>query len=328
MMSTIRILSRGRLPLVAAIAVLLSACTVKEQDLPGLAGPSELGLGMSATAAPELLPRDGSSMSTITLRTFDSNGKPLPNQRLWVTADAGTLSADEVLTNANGVATLTFIAPGLNENVGVVSIFASPIQGTHLQNVNSRIVQIGLRGPFIPDESFTFAPDEDIVPFQGVNFDALTPEQGKVRCGTACSYHWDFGDNTTNQPNSGQGVQHQFPAAGLYTVTLTVTTVSGTFGQSSKLVPVGLPAPPESIFTVNPSGPRVGVNVVFDGSNSTVGQGAQIVSYRWTGIGGGVQTTPVVTTTFATAGSVTVTLTVTDNLGRSNSSTQSVTIIP
>ena len=328
MMSTNRLLSRGRLPLVAVIAVVLSGCTVQEQNIPGLAGPSELGLGMSLTAAPEFLPRDGSSMSTITARTFDSNGKPLANQRLTLQADFGILSTTEVLTNGDGVATFLYIAPGMNENVSVASILAAPVQGTHYQNANPRVVQIRLMGPFIPDESFTFSPDEDIVPYQGVNFDALTPEEGKVRCGLACTYSWDFGDNTSRSGQGLQGVQHEFTVAGLYMVTLTVTSPSGTFSKASKLVPVGLPVPPEAIFTVNPSGPAVNDTVVFDGSNSRVGRGAQIDSYRWTGLPGGVQTGSVVSAVFTSAGEVTVTLTVTDNLGRSNSSTQTVTIVP
>ena len=68
----------------AAIAVLSSGCTVQEQEMPGLAGPSELGLGMSLTAAPEFLPRDGSSISRLRPEhRFDSNAAPKPNQRLY-----------------------------------------------------------------------------------------------------------------------------------------------------------------------------------------------------------------------------------------------------
>jgi hypothetical protein len=52
-MRTNRSFSRGRLSLLAAVAILFTGCTVQEQKMPDLAGPSELGLGMSLTAAPE-----------------------------------------------------------------------------------------------------------------------------------------------------------------------------------------------------------------------------------------------------------------------------------
>jgi PKD repeat protein len=315
-MSTNRLLSLGRLPLAAVIAVVLSGCAVQEQKVPGLAGPSELGLGMSLTAAPEILPRDGSSMSTITARTYDSNGKPLANQRISLVADFGVLSTSEILTNGDGVASFVYIAPGLNENVSVASILATPIQGTHFQNTNPRVVQIRLMGPFIPDESFTFAPNEDLVPYQFIDFDALTPEEGKVRCGSACTYSWDFGDGSTA---TGQGARHQFTSSGLFKVTLTVTTVSGTFGQSIKYVPIGLPAPPVADFSPSPASPTAPATVFFDASTSTVGVGADLVQFVW-GFGDGSPTTvtsvPGVSHAYPAAGDYSVTLYVVDSLGR------------
>jgi chitodextrinase len=315
MMSTNRLFSDRRLSVIALTVLLVSGCTVGEQKLPELAGPSELGLGMSLTARPEILPRDGSSVSVITARTFDSNGKALPNQRLIVQADAGVLSAAEVVTDGNGVATFTFLAPGLNENVAVASIFATPVQNTHLQNDNSRIVQIGLIGPFVPDESFTFLPEEDIVPFQAVDFDALTPEEGKVRCGSACTYSWDFGDGGTG---TGQGIRHAFSGPGLFKVTLTVATFSGTFGTSIKYVPVGLPAPPVADFRPNPASPTAPANVFFDASASTVGPGATLDQYIWNFGDGTTATTTVAAAShnYGTAGQYSVSLIVVDSLGR------------
>jgi PKD repeat protein len=316
MMSTQRFLVRGRLPLLAAMAVLLSGCSVQEQRLPGLAGPSELGLGMAISATPEILPRDGSSISTITVKTFDSNGKPLANQRLIMEANAGVLSASEVVTNTSGVATLTFLAPGLNENVAVASIFATPVQNTHYQNANSRIVQIALMGPFVPDESFTFSPEEEIVPYSFVDFDALTPEEGKVRCGAACTYAWDFGDGNTA---SGQGARHQYTGPGLFKVTLTVTTASGTFGTAIKFVPVGMPDPPVADFSPNPASPTAPANVFFNASASTVGAGADIVQYVWNfgdGSPSATTTIPGVAHAYPVAGQYSVSMYIVDSLGR------------
>ena len=92
---SLRYLSHRLSLAVGLMAVLASGCTVQEQPTPDLAGPSELGLSLSVVAQPEILPRDGSSMSSIIITAFDSNGKPKPNQQLILTADAGTLNAVE-----------------------------------------------------------------------------------------------------------------------------------------------------------------------------------------------------------------------------------------
>ena len=181
MMITNRFFSRGRLPVIAAIAVLFSGCTVQEQEMPGLAGPSELGLGMSLTAAPEFLPRDGSSISRITAKTFDSNGAPKPNQRLYIATNAGTLPASEVVTGADGSVTFDYIAPGLNVNVERVAISATPIQNTHLQNANPRFVEILVTGPDIPVASFNFSPSSPAQVRDGhTRRDHVGPEQQAV----------------------------------------------------------------------------------------------------------------------------------------------------
>ena len=86
------------------MAVLVAACTVQEQTAPALSGPSELGLALSVVAAPEILPRDGSSMSTITVTAFDSNGQPKPGQRLILSATPA-VEPTEVVTGADGRAT-------------------------------------------------------------------------------------------------------------------------------------------------------------------------------------------------------------------------------
>ena len=45
----------------AAVMVLLSACTMKKQDAPDLAGPSELGISLQMIANPDVLAQDGGS---------------------------------------------------------------------------------------------------------------------------------------------------------------------------------------------------------------------------------------------------------------------------
>jgi PKD repeat protein len=328
-----RLFSERRLSALALTAILLSGCTVGEQKLPDLAGPSELGLGMSLTARPEFLPRDGSSVSTITAKTFDSNGKALPNQRIMVRTDAGLLSASEVVTDGNGVATFTLTAPGLNENVSVASIYATPIQNSHVQNANSRIVQILVSGPAFATPSFTVKPTisaDDAVPpvSEPITFDASATAYLGGPCGGSCSYSWDFGDGSSVV--TGQAVQHAFNSANVFTVKLTVTAPGGTTASVTKTVTIAAPAPPVASFIVTPASPTVNVAAIFNGSGSTVGTGATISQYVWDFGDGGSSTTtiPVVSHTYTTLGAKAVTLTVTDSIGRTNTITRTLNVVP
>ncbi|MGD8587508.1 MAG: PKD domain-containing protein [Chromatiales bacterium] len=141
--------------------------------------------------------------------------------------------------------------------------------------------------------------------------------------GTIAQYDWDFGDG-----NTGTGVSptHSYAAAASYTVSLTVVDDEGA---------VSAPATTTANIDVNqaptadPNGPYsgvVGVNVMFDGTGSTDPDGT-IVSYDWdfgdggTGIGASPQHA------YAAAGTYTVALTVTDNLGDTGTGTTTAEIV-
>lgn len=331
-MMTNRLFSRGRFALIALLAVVWSGCTVQEQGLPALSGPSELGLGMSITAAPEFLPRDGSSMSTITVKTFDSNGKPLPGQRLMVEATAGTVSSSQVVTGADGSVQFTYIAPGLNENVSVVAIFATPIQNTHLENANSRIVEILVSGPDIPVASFNFSPAAP-AQFELVTLDASTSALSGRQCGSVCSYDWTFPDGSTA---TGRFVQKRFQNTGPQVVSLLVTSPSGTFSSVSRSIPVGPPVVPQAALSFSPTNPTPATTVNFNASASQAFNGATIVEYRWnfggaTANGGLVTAGPLNTAVFgasATSRSYVVTVTVVDSNGQTATASSNVTVAP
>jgi parallel beta-helix repeat protein len=72
--------------------------------------------------------------------------------------------------------------------------------------------------------------------------------------------------------------------------------------------------PPVASFTWTPSIPKVGETVTFDASTST-SNGVTIVSYEWDFGDGGHATGKIVTHTYTTMGTYTVTLNVTDSLG-------------
>lgn len=84
---------------------------------------------------------------------------------------------------------------------------------------------------------------------------------------------------------------------------------------------------PTASFTVNPPTPTVNQTVILDASESFDPDGS-IVSYEWDLDGDGTvdQTGTIVETTYATAENYSVTLTVTDDGGKTNSLTKTITV--
>ncbi|HET7399308.1 MAG TPA: PKD domain-containing protein [Intrasporangium sp.] len=76
--------------------------------------------------------------------------------------------------------------------------------------------------------------------------DAEGPVQG---------YSWDFGDGSA--PGTGVTVAHTFPAAGTYTVTLTVQDSAGASGVSSRPVTVTVPPPAPTALAADSFGRTV-----------------------------------------------------------------------
>jgi PKD repeat protein len=139
---------------------------------------------------------------------------------------------------------------------------------------------------------------------------------------TITSYAWDFGDGTT-----GSGVQttHAYTTSGSFTVILITTDDVGRKGTQTLTISVGA-AGLTADFTFSPSSPAVGQSVSFDASTSKASTGRTITSYAWNfddgTTGSGAQTSHAYNRT----GSFNVRLTVTDDLGQSQSVTKSVTV--
>jgi len=327
------------LPLLGAALLVSASCTMKNQDPPPLTGPSEFGTSITVTVTPDVLTLDGASQSRVMVTARDAKGAPVRNLSLraeiavgGVRADFGSLSARNIVTDSNGVATLVYTAPAAPSGPSVdpntlVDILITPI-GTDAANAASRLASIRLVAPGIvipPDglqAAFTFTPNAPS-DHQNVIFDASTstaPGNNPI-----ASYSWNFGDGATG---SGRTATHSFSIPGTYAVTLTIADAYNRTATTTQTVDVAGGATPTASFLFSPAAPKIGENVNFNASASRPATGRTIRTYEWD-FGDGEQKTtsgPITSHDFQKAGDFNVTLVVTDDAGRQAVASTTVTI--
>lgn len=158
-----------------------------------------------------------------------------------------------------------------------------------------------------PVSAFTFEVD---------NWDVTFDSTGSGDAEGPITYAWDFGDGSNS---TAAHPTHRYTAAGTYTVLLTVKDSRGATHTTTKSVSVlGPNQAPVASFTHTVDG----LDVSFT-STSTDPDGT-IASYAWDFGDGTTSTQQNPTHTFADGSVRTVTLTVTDDRGATNTSTASV----
>jgi PKD repeat protein len=144
--------------------------------------------------------------------------------------------------------------------------------------------------------------------------------------GTIASYAWDL-DNDGNFDNGFVSEVHgSFPIAGSYTVRLLVTDNDGGTDIATLVVDVGNQLPLAS-FDYSPTNPSTGDEITLTSTSSD--PEGPLASYSWDLDGDntfGDATGPQEKITFASAGSHTVRLRVTDGNGASATATDSITV--
>lgn len=322
-------------------AVATGACATSEPgpariDGPALAGPSELGLSLTASASPDIVSQDGRSQSILTVIARDPQARPVGNLPLRLamyvggtSVDYGTLMNKVLFTDNAGMASTIYTAPAAPpptvSSDSSVDIEIVPA-GTNYANTASRFVTIHLARPgaILPPNpkvaaSFFYSPTQPRED-EPVQFD------GSGSTGALVSYVWRFGDGKTG---TGLRASHVYSAAGTYHVVLTVTDDRGASATSSPQAISVLSSPdPTAAFTISPTDPGINDDVYFDGSLSTTpdGAGRTITSYEWNFGDGGGGAGKTTTHKYGKAGTYTVLLQVRDSSGRRGTTSNTVRV--
>ncbi|MCW3985053.1 MAG: PKD domain-containing protein, partial [Candidatus Bathyarchaeota archaeon] len=140
--------------------------------------------------------------------------------------------------------------------------------------------------------------------------------------GTIVSYEWNFGDGANA---TGVIVEHTYMDDGVYTVTLTVTDDKDATDTTTSTKTV-LNSPPVASFTESAETVYTNDAIAFNASESYDSDG-NIVSYFWD-FGDGTNTTgAIVEHSYVDDGNYTVTLTVTDDDGATDSTSATKTVL-
>ena len=197
--------------------------------------------------------------------------------------------------------------------------------------------------PCPPQASFTYYPLQ-VYQNMTVTLDASSSSAEGYN-DTIIQYEWKINDpynpehivktgNFTNPPTAT--VNHKFPYPGTFTVELNVTDNEGLWSTTSKPIKVLPEYGPTANFTWTPTTPNVNQTVTFDASQSKPGWSAKIsdyapiTTYSWNfSDGTPIETasTPIISHTFTRPGNYSVTLTITDSVGRTNSASQIVQVL-
>ena len=232
-----------------------------------------------------------------------------------VVVEGNTILKDFDIVAAGGAASAvveSLEVPAPADGIITISLVNGPVESPIINGI-----KITPLGPEAPKNEAPVANFSAVIRELTLSLDAaasLDPD------GRIVDYTWDLGDGNTS---SGETLTYTYQRSGTYDVTLVVTDTAGATGSAVKRLTL---TAPNQAPTANFEASMDGLDVTFDGSLSVDPEGA-ISSYVWdfgdgfTGVG--VQ----VAHTYAQEGVYDVVLTVTDDMGSSHTSSQSVEVL-
>ena len=140
--------------------------------------------------------------------------------------------------------------------------------------------------------------------------------------GTIASVEWDFGDGNTS---TDADPTHVYAAVGTYAATVTATDDLGAVTSDSINITVNANQAPTAVAQADATSGKTPLTVNFDGSTSSDVDGT-VVSHEWDFGDGNTASGATAQNTFTIEGSYTVTLTVTDDLGATDSTTLAISV--
>jgi len=249
--------------------------------------------------------------------TFDASGSSDPDGQIvqyrWDFDGNGSVDAQGVRASTSFAFAGTFnVTLSVIDNQGQSAAISQPVS-VRAQALNAP-----------PVAQFSFSPTQPRVG-EIVLFDASASVDPD---GQIVQYRWDL--NSDGRVDvTGPRVSARFNSARNFLATLTVIDDRGASSSSSQTVNVGqrpTNQPPQALFSFAPNAPTVNERITFDASTSR--DDGSIVDYRWDfNSDGHVDAIGLnVATAFNTPGTFTVTLTVVDNAGLSNSTQKNITV--
>jgi serine protease AprX len=274
--------------------------------------------------------------ATVWLQVRDNNGTLIPGATVDGGWSNGTNGGDSCITDANGGCTIT--KANLKNGVTQVTFSVTAITSAGLDysaNANTDpdgdstgtaidLIQPGTAP--VPPLTASFTVDRNPC---GTDFFPNTcqfTETSNDPEGNIVSWSWDFGGGTVLVGTPivpGHQMLVEFPAAGPnpVTVTLTVTDGTGATDTTSMTLPISdpLPTPPTAAFSFS----CTDYDCTFADESTDDGS---IDGWSWVFGDGAVSPDQNPSHTYGSTGSYSVTLTVTDNDGETDSTSQFVTV--
>ncbi len=260
----------------------------------------------------------GAGWGRLFIAVLDQNDKPISDAQFTDTIDANTLPVP--LQNGQFVYLLQAGAHTFNISASGFETKTLTQNVTAVDNLEIQELIVTLNAINQPPiAKFSATPKSGVAPLT-VSLDGSlsTDEDGSIQ-----SYAWSTSNGLSA---SGQTTSFTFNETGNYTITLTVTDNQGASSQTSTNISVNANQAPTAKITASATSAIAPSTISFEGGQSSDSDGS-IASYQWSVSNGLSANTTNADFTFDQAGDYTVTLTVTDNNGASDQTSELINIV-